>query len=361
MQILSRYIFLRFSRCFAAVFVLFVAIVWLTQTLRLVDFITARGVSLYIFIRITVQLIIPMIYFIMPLAALISAIVLIYNLYQDREITIFRTSGLSNWVILKPIIGFCLMITCLHYLISFYLLPKTYRDFKDDREYYKNRFISLLLEEGVFNTQSNSLTVYIDQKIDESYFKGIFIHDIQKRNEAVTIIAESGYILRTPNFSPEFILYNGTHQKKNLATGNISITTFDSYKFNISNNEPAKSERALESNELYINQLFSNLDICEVKSRENIVNGTQRIIWPLYTLLLPILAGSILLFGQFSRRGVTKKALLSISVSFLFSILAVLFNSIATKHIWALSLMYLNVFLIIIGSIKLLIPSSKNA
>lgn len=353
MKILNNYIYQQFTRYFITIFVIAIIMVWLTQSLRFVELITARGVSLYIFMKITLQLIMPMVYIILPVAVFIATLALLYHLYLDREIVILRNAGLSNWQIIKPIIHYCMWLAVIHYAISFYFLPKSYRDFKDSKEYYKNKFVSLLLEEGVFNTQSSYLTVYIDEKVSENYFKGIFIHDRQKAEEAVTIIAESGYIIAT-DAGPEFVLYNGSHQKKSVKNDEISLATFNSYKFSMHKYEGNNTARALEANELYLHQLFASFNIASRESRVNLVNGTQRLLWPLYTIFLPLIAGAAILFGQFSRKNALKKVSMASFLGIIFIVLSMLFNSLATKHFWLIIFMFFNVITVISFSAKLL-------
>jgi lipopolysaccharide export system permease protein len=271
-----------------------------------------------------------------------------------------RNAGLNNWQIIKPVIIYSCAICCIHYIISFYFLPKSYRDFKDSKEYYKNHFATLLLEEGVFNTQSNNITVYINEKAGDNYFKGIFIHNMLDNLKPVTIIAESGYIIRT-DAGPEFVLYNGTHQERNVKTGNVSMVTFHAYKFSMAKYEPSQMNRQLESNELYIHQLFDNFDTSDKNARFNIVNGNQRLIWPLYTIVLPLLAGAALLVGQFNRRFVWKKAAFAGSIGTLFIILSLVFNSLATRHIWMIAFMYGNILAALVIAGKLLCKDAAAA
>ncbi len=349
----NKYIYRQLSRYFFTIFTVSIVMVWLTQALRFVELITARGLSLFSFAKITIQLLIPMTYVVIPVSLFIAAIALLYHLYHEREIIILRNAGLDNWQILKPVIIYSLLICLIHYSISFYFLPKSYRDFKDSKEYYKNQFATLLLEEGVFNTQSNNITLYIAEKAGDNYFKGIFIHNMFDNLKPVTIIAESGYIIRTDT-GPEFVLYNGSHQEKNVKTGNISIVTFNSYKFSMAKYEPSQINRQLESNELYIHQLFTSFNINDKDTRFNVVNGNQRLIWPLYTALLPLLAGAAVLVGQFNRRFAWKKVGLAGGIGTLFIVLSLVFNSLATKHIWMVIFMYGNILAALITGIKLL-------
>ena len=164
----TKYIIQQVNSYFFAVLFVLIAMVWLTQSLRLIDLITSKGIDLFSFLKITTMLITPLSYIIIPIALLIAVISLISKFSHDRELVVLRNAGLSNYQIAKPIIIYAAIITIFNYAVSLYLMPKSYREFKDMQEMFKNKYLYLFLEEGVFNTQINNLTVYIDQKEDDA-------------------------------------------------------------------------------------------------------------------------------------------------------------------------------------------------
>lgn len=326
--------------------------VWLTQSLRFIDLITNKGIALSAFLKITGLLIIPLSYIIIPIAVFISTAVLVYHFAYDRELVIFRTVGLSNFQISKPIIVFAALIMMLNYSISAYFLPKSYRDFKDLQEFFKNKYLSLFFEESVFNNQINHLTVYVEKKEDNKLY-GIFIYDGKNPEKPVTIMAESGEIRRTPD-GPQFLLVNGNHQEENKRNGTVSLTYFTSYRFNLSLFTDVPEARFMDANELYIHQLLDPLGFDEKlrgQEKEFYVHGHQRIIWPFYTVIVAMLGSGLLLNGFYNRRYFwAKNLIVSLAIAGVI-ISSLMVSNLALKNMGMVVVMYLTALFFFIFSI----------
>ncbi len=349
----TRYIIGQINSYFFSVLLVLIAMVWLTQSLRLVDLITNKGIDLLSFFKITIMLISPLSYIIIPIAILIASISLISKLSYDRELVVFRGAGLSNFQIAKPIVIYALLVTFFNYAVSLYLMPKSYREFKDMQEMFKNKYLSLFLEEGVFNTQINNLTVYINKKEDDTNFKGIFIYDSRDPLKPSTIMADSGSVART-KIGPEFVMLNGSRQEENKATGNVSLVFFDSYRFNLSLFTDVSMIRSYDANEMYVHQLFKAKDADEKIRHEFHVQANQRLVWPVYSLILTLLSLGLMLSGYYSRRSGVFKNLFVATTSSFCVIFSLFFNNLAMKSYHLIPLMYLNALIFFIIGVKLL-------
>ena len=348
MQIYQRYLSLYFLKYFINILMVVVTIFWLTQSIKLIELIALKGISIFDFLKITVLLLPPMLYIAIPVAIFIATLVLFNVLYNDRELAILSNSGLSKKNIIMPILKTAVLITIFHYIISFYLLPHSYREFKDLQNYFKNQFVSLLLEEKVFNAQSNNLTVYIDQRVNSNLFKGIFIFNSDNPDKPITIIAKSGYILKTDH-GPEFLLYKGSHQEQNKITNTTSTVLFDEYKFQIKSNDSQLAQRIYDVNEMYIYELLDRLDSGKYDI-ERVVNAVQRTVWPLYDLAFVLCAASFML-GTYSRQGLGGKNLQAAITGIAFISLSLFANNLASKSFQSTILIFANVLFLILFSL----------
>jgi lipopolysaccharide export system permease protein len=353
MKIYNKYIFNLLFKYFSIVLATLLMVVILTQSIRLIELITSNGLQFYNFIKIISLLITPMSYIIMPIALFITVITLFYNLITNRELVILKVSGMSNLQIARPIIVFASIITILHLVISFYLMPRSFREFKEMQDFFRNKFISFFLEEGIFNTQMNEITVYIEEKTEQNLYKGIFIYNYTNHEKPVTITAEEGYIIKSDN-APIFVLKNGTHQEENKKNGNIAFVTFEHYKFNLAvlgNNQA--TQRSSDINELYITDLFSINHHLPNINAFYFVNGVQRIIWPIYTFSISILAASILLRFPHQRIFSKRYILILLVVPLSFLIGSIILNNMALKNMNYIPVMLLNLTISILLAFQL--------
>lgn len=300
MQIYTKYLFKTLTFQFLAILVTLTGIVWITQSMRIVDLIVNKGISFWDFIKISTLLIPYLSFIIIPISVFFSGISVIYKFLLDKELIILKTSGLSNFQVAKPFLYFSLVIMVFSYLVSFYLLPFSYGKFKDLQIHFRNNYASILLEEGVFSSQVNKLTIYVDKKLDDYTYQGIIIYDNRQENNSKMVFAKEGKILRDQN-SSWFELYEGSHQEKNLTTGAISVLYFDRYSINFSLLEE-EYIRTTEPNEKYISDLF-NINPEEENKRNKLISHAHfRLSWPLNSLALMMIAASILITSKYQRK-----------------------------------------------------------
>src|ERR1700712_1866859 len=89
---IDRYVFRQLLGALLLVTGGLVALIWLTQSLRFVELVVNRGLSFTGFLKLT--------------SMLITWFVVVQFVYQrlagDRELTVMRTAGLSQWALARP-------------------------------------------------------------------------------------------------------------------------------------------------------------------------------------------------------------------------------------------------------------------
>lgn len=327
-------------------------IIWLTQSLRFVDLIVNKGLDIPTFLFLSVLIVPSLLMIILPIAVFCS-IVFIYNkLISDSELIILKSAGLNKWALSSPAIMVAAIVTIIGYALSFYILPVTYGKFKDTQTFIRDNYASVLLQEGVFNNPIKGLTVYVDERNFNGMLKGILVYDSRNAERPITMMAEEGKLIETEK-GPVFDLRNGNRQEINNK-GNLSVLFFDQYTADISMYSKSSAVRFREPEERYIPELFNLEGVPEYIHGKLKAEGHHRIVWPLYTLCLTCLALSILLSGEFNRRGQWKRILLSIGISV--TAIAIdlwLKNVIASKPLFV-PLLYANPFILLAVAIFLL-------
>jgi len=288
------------------------------------------------------SLLIPYLSFIViPPAAFCTTIIILHKFLIDKELIILKNIGLNNIQIAKPFLLFSFLITLISYSISLYFLPISYSKFKNLQIYFKDHYASILLEEGVFSSQMSNLTVYVDKKIDDTTYNGIFVFDNRESAKPKIISAQQGKIIKSTSDS-WFELYQGSHQEKNLKTGNINILFFDKYSLNLNLFGEDTARLMIEPNERYVNQLFFISPEEHDKKNKLITNGHFRITWPLYCITFLLIPCAFLITGQYYRKQRHIKNLIIAGIGLLVIILTILFNNLTLHNLNFGILMYLN-------------------
>lgn len=277
------------------------SIVWLTQALRFIDFIVNQGISITIFLQLTLLLIPSLLLMILP-PALFCSVLFVYNkLKMDSELVVMQSAGISRWRLGLPAIQVAGVITIFAYIIALYLQPVSYTRFKDMQSFLRNSYVSLLLQEGVFSNPVNGLTVFIRERDKEGILHGILVHDSRLEGTQITMMAEEARLTETPQ-GPRFLLVHGNRQE--TRDGKLSFLTFDNYTMDISFYTQSMKTRSPDAQELSLPDLLSeDPKLSRQENNRRFAEAQQRILWPAYSMSLTLLALAMLLSGQFNRRG----------------------------------------------------------
>lgn len=314
-------------------------IAWLTQSLRFIDLIVNRGLSIYSFIYLSALLIPSLLSVILPVAMFCAVLFTYYKLIMDSEMIVFKSVGISRMGLAKPALILAGCITVFGYLTSLYLMPASYREFKDMQTFIRDNYASMLLQEGVFNTPIKGLTVYIDKRKDDGMLEGLLVHDNRDLKAPVTMMAQEGRLLKTPS-GPQFELINGNRQEVNADTHQLSLLYFERYTLDLAGFSQETEDRSRDPKERYLDELFfpdtKDEDIADQLHAE----GHQRLTWPLYNVLMTFIALGALLSGQFNRRGQWKRLCVGIAIAFVVITLGVSMANVVARHPKALIAMY---------------------
>ncbi len=287
-------------------------IIWLSQSLRFVDLIINRGLNVTMFLYLSSLLLPSLLSVVLPLSFFIAVLFVYNKLMMESELVVLKSAGLSKLSLIKPVLVVALLMTVLSYGITLYLLPTSYREFKDLQSFIRNNYVSVLLQEGVFNSPTKGLTVYIRQIEDTGQLHGIIVHDSRVVGKPVTMMAESGKLVRTST-GPRFVLINGNRQEVSHETQQLSLLQFDRYALDLSTFTQAQERRWREPEERYVHELFSpdayTQEVAAHLIQKMKAEGHHRITWPLYNILLALIALMAFISGTFNRRGQTWKIL----------------------------------------------------
>lgn len=298
-------------------------IIWLTQSLRFIDFIVNRGLSVASFVYLSSLLLPALLSIVLPIA-LFCAVIFVYNkLIMDSELVVLKSVGVSRFGLAKPAIIVGLLVSAFSYLISLYLLPASYREFKDMQIYVRNNYASVLLQEGVFNSPIQNLTVYIDGRTDDGMLKGLLVHDARNEHSPATMMAQEGRLVDTPS-GPRFELVRGNRQEFDKEKGSLSLLYFDRYLLDLGGFVEEPGTRIREARERFLGELFFPLDAKPSMLAQFHAEGHNRLIWPVYTLIMTLLALAALLPGEFNRRGQWKHILAASIVAVVLVIIGVM-------------------------------------
>ncbi|HOF55501.1 MAG: LptF/LptG family permease [Prolixibacteraceae bacterium] len=196
-----------FMTFFICVFILLMQFLW-----KYVDDLVGKGLDWGILAELLFYATFGLLPFAFPLAMLLASIMTFGELGENYELVAMKSSGISLFRIMKPLILVALLITGTAFFFANYILPHTNLRFTTLLWSVKEQRPEMVLQEGVFTSDIDGYSVRvgkIDNKTNTLHDILIYDHTNNKTNESVTV-ADSGFLNITEDKNYMVLtLYNG--------------------------------------------------------------------------------------------------------------------------------------------------------
>lgn len=291
-------------------------VIWLTQSLKFVEMIVNRGLTAGTFVYLTMLLLPNFLSIVLPIALFVVVVFIYSKMISDRELVVMQAAGASRQALAYPALVLTAGVLFVGYAINLYLLPESYRMFRELQWDIRYSYSHILLQEGAFNEVSKGITVYVRERSTDGQLHGILVHDSRDVSKPYTLLAERGAMVETDEGS-RVIMFTGNRQEVDAKTHQLSILYFDRYIFEMEAAKENKAERFREARERHISELLNagndpNLD--EKDIGKFTVEAHKRILSPLSSLGYTLIGLAFLFSGGFSRRMQSRYILSSVVV-----------------------------------------------
>lgn len=343
MRILNKYITKQIFIGFLLISFSLLAMLWLTQSLKFVEMVTRQGLPIYLFAHMT-SLLMPRIFNVLSPIAVFVAVLFVYNrLIADRELVVMQSVGISPRENATAAVIIGIVVSLLNIYIMNYGIPAAERNFRDLEWRVKNNLTQMIFREGEFNSLKHGITIFIDKHESDGSVSGIFVSDESKPDVKVTLTAEKGRLIQTPN-GPRILFINGVRQEIDKSTYKFNSLAFSRYsaEFNTARSSEKKDESVREKSIWELLNSAQDTSLSPQDVRKNIVEGHRRIIYPFYNLLFALLACVGLLVSNFNRRGQAKIIATEVFFMVIISGMDLALTNLAGKTLWVLPLLYIN-------------------
>jgi lipopolysaccharide export system permease protein len=337
---LDRYIFRQLFWALIAVTAGLTALIWLTQSLRFVELVVNRGLSLLVFMRLTGLLIPSFIAVILPITTYVVIQFVYQRLAGDREVTVMRAAGLSPFSLARPALAVALVATVAGYWLNIEMVPVTLASFREFQWEIRNKVAAFLLQEGVFTSISDKLVVYVRTRSTDGSLHGILVDDARDPAVHATILAESGQLMEGTN-GPRVLLLNGSRQEIDRQTGRLNMLTFTENEVDLADASRSEGERPADMSEVGIGELLNPRLALPRDVPKWIAEAHKRLSGPLASISYALVALVSVLTGAFQRHTSLIRPLVSVFVVVLLVALGLTIDGLAARDnaliplIWA--------------------------
>jgi len=293
--------------------------IWLSQSLRLLDVIVNRGLSVGLALEFLMLLLPGLITLLLPVATFIAVMFVYHRLNADSELVIMRSTGVSDLALAQPALIFGACMTALSYGLTLYAIPASMRSYHDIQQDVASNLASVMIEAGVFTEVTPLVTFFAHNRDRNGGLSGIIVDDSRDRTKRLIYTAERGAILSGPA-GPQAVLQKGTYQETNRKTGQVSVLYFDQTEVGLGGFfGHATGPRPRQIEELYLGELFSGSATPDAQTRaEHRAEGHLRLAEPLFSIAMSLVAAVALITSGLPRQGQNRQMIAAVATAALF-------------------------------------------
>ena len=305
---LNKYIFDEIWPTFLASLFAFVFIVMATKMLSITELIITRGVHAGQVVRMVVYLLPDIIAFALPAATLIAVVIAFLRLSVDSEIIALKSSGISIYQMLPPVIIVCLFGFLMAIAVSVIAMPWGNRSFKDLVFKIAESEADLGIKERIFCEPFDNVVFYVNSySIRDRVMKGVFVVDRRDKDITNTIVAKEARVFMHPQqriIALHFL--KGTifvSEKNHQSARTIGFNTYD-LNIGLKDIMAALALRQKAPKEMSAGELIRQLETVpggEVRHNEIVIELLEKFSIPLAVFLMGIIG--VPLGAQMKARG----------------------------------------------------------
>ena len=180
---------------FIALFVLILQVLWVY-----IDDIIGKGSSLFFILEMVFYLSMSLVPLALPIAVLISSVMVLGNLAERYELSSFKSAGISLARVMRPLILMTMLVGVFSFISSNYLIPVANLKGKTRLYDVRKQKPNLNLEAGTFNEDFEGYVIYAGGKSEDGQeISDILIYTDDNSRLFQVITAEKGRFISLPD------------------------------------------------------------------------------------------------------------------------------------------------------------------
>ena len=185
---------------FISMFMLVMQFLW-----KYIDDLMGKGLELSVILELLFYVSASLLPLALPLAVLLSSLIVMGNLGEYNELTALKSSGLSIYRIVRPLAVIMLFVAIGTFYFSNYVIPVANYKWRSIIWDIQETKLTSFLKPGSYTQDIDGFSIKISEGKD-NHFKKIIIHDRRDLNNLKTITAQSGEFYRS--LTGDFLFFN---------------------------------------------------------------------------------------------------------------------------------------------------------
>ncbi|PCJ74737.1 MAG: hypothetical protein COA53_08060 [Rhodobacteraceae bacterium] len=306
MNRLDRYLFVTQLGPFGFFALALTGIIWLAQTLPLMEIIIDNGQSGFIFLEFATLILPNVLIVVVPVAVFASTLFTINRLFGESEMVVILSSGLSPTRVIRATVAVGILAMLAMVVLLAVLQPRSTTRLADRIAEVRQSFVGTLLREKQFSHPTSGVTIYIKESSKAGEIDGLFLNDQRDAVNPVTYSAKQALLLQDED-ELRLVMYQGVMQRYSMIEKNLNTIEFEQFVFDLSGIIGEAQVRNPKPTEYFIsellnpNQIIANGGIYSASTY--LAEAHMKLAFPLLSLALPIYAFAMLMTASYKRTG----------------------------------------------------------
>ncbi len=289
MDRLSLYIARQLAAPYAFVLLALISLIIVIPSLRLIDVVLSKGLSLETFVGLLIAYAPRDLAFALPFLVFLATASAYGRLSMDSELVALQATGRSNLQLMAPALAFGVLAGIAALVLEAWLAPAGYHRYREQIQEIRSSYAYLLPQEGAFLSPVRGLTVFVRERDSDGTLRGLLIHDGRDPERSVSIVAREGQ----SHFSggaPRFVVSDGSRHEIGRDHDRVHTLSFDRYLFEVAaDDQPDGRDRKRSAAEHSLWELLSpSADTGPAERRQFAAEAQRRLQSPLFLLLMAI-------------------------------------------------------------------------
>lgn len=307
MRRLDRYILRQLAGPFLFFVLVLTGIIWLGQSLKLIETIVNNAQSARVFFELTLLVLPTALSIVLPVAAFAATVYAVNRLFADSEIVVMFATGFSWTALLRPVAMFAALVTLATWGLTLLAIPGAQGELKSRLAEIRGDIVSAFLREGAFQSPARGVTVYLRGMGRPGEMLGIFVHDARDPDETATYTAERAVLL-SDETGTRIVMFDGVLQlARSREAEALSILRFEQFAYDLSQFTGQAVDRRRKPSEFYLPELLAMTPAEAAAEGRPLgayrAEAHEALSGPLYALVFALLAVGFVVGPGFRRRG----------------------------------------------------------
>jgi len=318
-------------------------VVLFTQSFRLLSFVIDNSSTLFVFFRLMGLIVPTFLPLIVPISFGIAVLFIYHKFAVDSELVVMRAAGLSPLRMAFPALLLGVLVVLLGYGLTLWITPAANRSLVNLQYRVRDDYSAYMIRPGAFNDLAEGLTFYARRRSSGGGMADILVHDVRDPAFPVTIMAQSGQMTFEDGI-PQVVVFNGRRQELSVETGRLQELGFNRYVLDLhllKNDGPDRQPAPREMSLPHLwKTLYGNGHNFHSKGKVR-AELHQRVAGPLLALSFALIAVTVILVGDFNRRGMTQRVLVAAAAIVVVQALMLGLVSQVARQAWLAPILYL--------------------